>query len=272
MRSILHLPSSILALLFLLAAAPTPKPRPNAHAHNDYEHPRPLQDALDAGFCNVEADVHLVAGQFLVAHDPRALDPLRTLQSLYLDPLKKRIAEQGGQGGHVFPNSDAVLTLMIDVKSDARASHAALRDLLKTYAPILTVYRKDKVTPGPVRILISGNRDRAAMTAEATTDEPRYAALDGQLQDLSANPSPPASLVPWISGEWKRSFKWTGTGPMPEGEAAKLKSLANQAHAQHRQLRFWGAPDTEPVWRALRDANVDLINTDNLQGLAAFLK
>ena len=31
-----------------------------AHAHNDYEHPRPLFDALDHGFKSVEADIWLV--------------------------------------------------------------------------------------------------------------------------------------------------------------------------------------------------------------------
>src|SRR4051794_12028729 len=119
-------------LLTLIAAAPdtqAPKPLPNAHAHNDYEHPRPLLDALDNGFCNVEADIHLVAGQLLVAHDPRALDPRKTLQSLYLDPLKKRITEQEG---HVYPDGPQ-FTLMIDVKSDPKSSYAALRDLLKSY-------------------------------------------------------------------------------------------------------------------------------------------
>ena len=38
----------------------SPTPLPRAHAHNDYEHPRPLLDALSHGFCSVEADVHLV--------------------------------------------------------------------------------------------------------------------------------------------------------------------------------------------------------------------
>src|ERR1043165_7084012 len=57
----------------------------NAHAHNDYEHARPLLDALDHGFASVEADVWLVNGRLLVAHDEEAVRPDRTLQSLYLD-------------------------------------------------------------------------------------------------------------------------------------------------------------------------------------------
>ena len=35
----------------------TAVPLARAHAHNDYEHPRPLRDALDHGFTSVEADV-----------------------------------------------------------------------------------------------------------------------------------------------------------------------------------------------------------------------
>ncbi len=63
-------------------------PLRRAHAHNDYEHPRPLLDALSHGFTSVEADIHLVDGQLLVAHDPIDLDPSRTLESLYLAPWR----------------------------------------------------------------------------------------------------------------------------------------------------------------------------------------
>ena len=41
----------------------TATPLANAHAHNDYEHERPLLDALDQGFTSIEADVFLVEGQ-----------------------------------------------------------------------------------------------------------------------------------------------------------------------------------------------------------------
>ena len=63
-----------------------------AHAHNDYEHDRPLQDGLDDGFTSVEADVWLVDGELLVAHDLEDVQPGRTLESLYLDPLAERAA------------------------------------------------------------------------------------------------------------------------------------------------------------------------------------
>jgi len=75
----------------------------NTHSHNDYEQARPLAEALDQGFCSVEADIFLVGDQLQVAHDRTGLRKERTLQSLYLDPLRKRIREQGGiYPGHPF--------------------------------------------------------------------------------------------------------------------------------------------------------------------------
>jgi glycerophosphoryl diester phosphodiesterase len=258
----------ILALLILLAAAKdtaTTAPRPliHAHAHNDYEHTRPLADALEQGFCSVEADVHLIQGHLLVAHDPRALRPERTLQALYLDPLKKRVVENGGR---VYRDGPTV-TLMIDVKSDAAQSYAALKETLKPYESMLTVFRGDQVEPGAITIVISGNRDRATMAGEAV----RFAALDGFMGDLDAAPPPPASLVTWVSGQWKKSFTWKGEGPIGEADAAKLKALVAKAHAQNRLIRFWDIPDCQPVWQTLTEAGVDLINTDDLPGLAKFL-
>lgn len=69
-----------------------------AHAHNDYEHERPLFDALERGFASVEADVFLSDdGQELyVAHDAVDIDPARTLDALYLQPLADWIDQHGG--------------------------------------------------------------------------------------------------------------------------------------------------------------------------------
>src|SRR5687767_16008437 len=64
-------------------------PLVQAHAHNDYEHSRPLLDALAQGFCSIEADVHWVAGRLLVARDRKDTKPERTLERLYLEPLRQ---------------------------------------------------------------------------------------------------------------------------------------------------------------------------------------
>ncbi|HEY3914204.1 MAG TPA: hypothetical protein VGN61_06930, partial [Verrucomicrobiae bacterium] len=67
-----------------------------AHAHNDYVHTHPLFDALDNGFCSVEADIYLTNGQLLVAHELSKVKPANTLQALYLDPLRARVKKNGG--------------------------------------------------------------------------------------------------------------------------------------------------------------------------------
>src|ERR1051325_3525686 len=97
-------------------------PLPRAHAHNDYEHKRPLLDALERGFCSFEADIHLVNGQLGVAHDRSQVKTNRTLQSLYLDPLRERVRKNGGR---VYAGGPEC-TLLIDFKSDWRTMYPEL--------------------------------------------------------------------------------------------------------------------------------------------------
>src|SRR5215469_9460539 len=132
---------ALLAILSIASAQLVAQPRPltNVHAHNDYEHTRPLFDALDHGFCSVEADIHLVDGQLLVAHSRAEVKPGKTLQTLYLDPLRERVKTNGG---HVYPDGPEVI-LLIDVKGDWRATYPVLRDILKQYADMLTTFHGD---------------------------------------------------------------------------------------------------------------------------------
>jgi hypothetical protein len=233
-----------------------------AHAHNDYEHGRPLLDALASGFCSVEADIYLVDGELLVGHDPDALRADRTLQSLYLDPLTERV---GRNGGRVYPGGPAC-TLLIDVKSDAEPTYAALRGVLARYARIFSVFGDEPGASRALVAIVTGNEARAAIAADA----PRYAAFDGTLADLDSTAS--ADLMPWISVEWRRLFTWRGDGPMSAAELGILHATVARAHLHGRKLRFWGAPDVPTSWTLLLGAGVDLINTDDLPGLARLLR
>lgn len=254
----------LLALALLpgaAALAADPAPLVRAHAHNDYEHPRPLLDALDHGFGSIEADVYLVGAQLLVAHDLKDVQPGRTLEALYLDPLRARVAQNGGRVYRGGPT----LTLLVDVKSAAAPTYAALHAALQGYAAMLTVFRDGVAAPGAVTVIVSGNRAPAVMAAQPV----RYAAMDGRMADLGGPAT--AALVPWISDNWQKVFTWRWSGPMPEADRVTLQRSVAEAHAQGRRIRFWNTPDRPEVWRVLFDAGVDLINTDNLAGLQAFL-
>ncbi len=123
---------AILASMAGAAAAPAaaqaaaPKPAPvvvgqplaGTHAHNDYEHDRPLFDALEHGFTSVEADVWLVDGELRVAHDLADAKQGVTLESLYLDPLEDLVRSQPGHS--VYPKWDGSLQLLIDIRAKAR--------------------------------------------------------------------------------------------------------------------------------------------------------
>lgn len=241
--------------------APQVKPLPGAHAHNDYRHPRPLLDALEQGFCSVEADIYLFEGELLVAHDPVELILRRRLEDLYLRPLQDRARANGGR---IYKDGPELL-LLIDLKSDGKSTYTALSKLLERYRDMLTVVEDGKVTPGAVTAVISGNRDWTTIAA----DKLRFAGVDGRLSDLDSDR--PASLMPLLSDRWGAHFQWTGEGPQPEGERRKLKDIADKAHARGRRVRFWATPENEAVWKALRDAGVDFINTDRLKELRSFL-
>jgi hypothetical protein len=131
---------------------------------------------------------------------------------------------------------------------------------------MLTSVEGETVRPGAVTIVLTGNRPKI------TPADPhiRYAGLDGRLSDLGSRV--PAHMMPMISDNWTTQFHWNGNDQMPENERAKLREIIKKAHAAGRVVRFWATPESETLWRELRAAGVDLINTDELARLAAFLR
>ena len=238
---------------------------PRAHAHNDYLHARPLLDALEHGFNSVEVDVHLVDGELLVAHDRDEVVRGRTLETLYLEPLRTLARLNGGRVHAGAPP----LLLLIDLKTDAESTYDRLSSVLRGYADILTIVAGETVLPGAVTAVLSGERPRATLLAAPI----RFAAFDGRLADLEgAGAELPVSFMPLVSQSWSAVSTWDGSGAEPPELRAALKRWADSAHAQGRRLRFWGSPDDPAVWKALLESGVDLINTDDLPGLRSFLE
>ncbi|TKG68447.1 phosphatidylinositol-specific phospholipase C/glycerophosphodiester phosphodiesterase family protein [Prauserella endophytica] len=248
------------------------RPLARAHAHNDYEHERPLFDALAEGFTSVEADIHLVEGELLVGHDPEDLTPSRTLESLYLEPLRDRVL--ANHGGVYRRRAD--FQLLVDIKTDAESTYAALERRLRhpRYEFLFSAYARGRVRGGAVTVVLSGNRPRAVLSAQSH----RLAFYDGRIADATdLGPGSDARLTPLVSDNWTKLFTWAGEGPFPAAERALLEEVVNKAHAAGQRVRFWATPDTPgnartALWKALVEAGVDHINTDDLPGLAAFLR
>lgn len=251
---------------------------PRTHAHNDYENENPLFDALHNGFISVEADIWLYGTDLRVAHDPVA-DPtiLPTMEDLYLTPLRD-LAAKVNNGG-IYADGTPLL-LLVDIKSEGVSTYERLHQSLTSYAlsnpGLFTTYTKNATggydtQKGAVNVIISGNRPRDYMLSQ----DLRYAAYDGRQGDIGMGIAP--EFIPLISGNWNTFFNgdlaWDGLGTIPEDTKAALDNIVAQVHGENKILRFWNLPQDAPsVWGPLYDANVDLINTDNLVGLSTYIQ
>lgn len=255
------------ALLLLLSACPPVLPdvdggAPPAaifkHAHNDYEHARPLLDALAQGFESVEADVWLDGADVGVSHDGR---PFRgSLAALYLDPLEQRIAANGGS----VHGDGRPFYLWVDLKQGSPALQEALASQLSTRTWLTTFDDDGVATEGAVTLFLTG--DDAAKKALVTRAAPRPYARD-------SNDYKPADAP--ADGRWRAYavnywafMQWDGSRDLPITQRRQLENLVNGAHATGRVIRIYGNPDTPQYWRAAKAAGVDFVNTDRLADLA----
>lgn len=236
-----------------------------AHAHNDYLHDRPLLDALDYKFKSIEADVYSIGDSLFVAHDFDKITSGRTLRELYLEPFKKIINKNNGS---VYGNREEII-LLIDFKNDGMKPYKLLHQILQDYKEMLTTYCSGVKKAGAVTVIVSGNRPFEYMQQQKV----RYAGYDGRIPELDAGILP--SLMPLVSDNWTNHFTWRGVGVMPAAEKEKLLQFVQMAKENGYLLRFWSTPENpeiekENVWAELKNAGVDLISTDDLEGLSVF--
>jgi glycerophosphoryl diester phosphodiesterase len=230
-------------------------PLPKTHSHNDYSREHPLFDALNAGFCSVEADVFLVDGELRVAHNLKDTKPVKTLRSMYLEPLSQRVKENHGR---VYKDGPEVW-LLIDVKRDGEKTWQAIKKELRAYRFMMATTDK----PGALRAVISGDRAIESIV----NDREHLAGLDGRFTDLPSKYS--FTQMPMVSDDWLQYFKFRGE-PLTELERTKLVNLVRRVHQEGRRVRFWGVPDVPTYWQETLDAGIDFVNTDHPAKVAAW--
>jgi hypothetical protein len=227
----------------------------NAHSHNDYERPLPFQAAWKAGFGSIEADIFLEKGELIVAHDTIQLKQGRTLDKLYLQPLRDCIEENKG---NVYIDNRQELILLVDIKTAAVPTLQKLVEKLEQY-PSLT-------SSASLRIVISGNRPQP----EEYASWPAWISFDGEFgHDYTPDQWKRIGLM---SGNFAKYSGWKGETGWPGQEKKVIENLVSAAHSSGKKIRFWNAPDTQYSWSAFLSMGIDYINTDHIEAISSFLK
>jgi alkaline phosphatase len=220
------------------------------HSHNDYVQPRPFWEAYEARANSIEADVYLVDGKLYVAHEKNEINPERTLEKLYLEPLNKVVKARKRQE----------LQILIDLKTSAEPTLQAVTEAITKYQKLANAYSKKKY----IKFVISGNRPPIT----EYTKYPAYIFFDHQsLKDLDKGDTSKIALVSFSFGSYS---KWKGDKPMTDEEKLKLKTIIDSVHAYGYPIRFWATPDTPLAWQTLFDLSVDFINTDQPKASRSF--
>ena len=227
----------------------------NAHAHNDYVHPVPFWTAYNAGFGSIEADIFLRDSQLLVAHEEKELVNKRSLEDLYLKPIQSCIEKNKG---YVYADSTRQLQLLIDVKTDSIATLNKLITVLQNYPALINNHS--------LKLVITGGRPVAA----DFPTYPSYILFDGNLGIEYSKAS--LDKIAMLSSSFKNYSLWNGSGKIAVKEKKLLKNEIRKAHALHKPVRFWEAPDVPNAWYQLMHLKADYINTDHINELAAFLQ
>lgn len=238
-----------------------------AHSHNDYEHERPLFDALECNFKSIEADVYSIGDSLFVSHNFEDIKPGRTLRKLYLEPLKNQINKNNGS---VYENGEEVI-LFIDIKDDGLKTYQLLDKILQEYKNEISVFDNGTKNQKAILVVVSGNRPFEFMQSQTL----RYAGFDGRMENLDSEIS--TDLMPVLSDNWTKYFTWNGMGEMPVDEKQKLHKIATKAKSSGYILRFWSTPNRTAeqrtaVWNELKKAGVGLIGADNLKELQHFFQ
>ncbi|KAK4147133.1 uncharacterized protein C8A04DRAFT_24930 [Dichotomopilus funicola] len=271
---------------FLRDVIPVP-----CHSHNDYWRTVPVFTALYAGCTGVEADVWLRNGDLLVGHDTASLQPNRTFQTLYVNPLVEILQHQnpktefydGNDNGVFDTDPEQTLVLLVDIKTDGAETWPWV---VKQLTPLrekgwLSYYDEadGQFHPRPITVVGTGNAPfDQILSGNNNTLQRRDAFYDAPLNKLeeedgsgnatyhtyNATNSYYASVDFWhaIGAVW-----WRG-GPNIT-QLGKIRSQIQAAKDRGLVSRYWGLPPwpihvRNKVWEVLVEEGIGMLNVDDV--------
>lgn len=277
---------------------------PRIHSHNDYTRDNILTDALDHKAASVEADIFHDDGDLALRHDDSAVPDFieggekGQLGDDYIEPLKERVRRNGGK---VYPDRNEPFDLNVEIKSgDREAQEKAFRETVRLYRELQAEVVAAGGEPENVRLVFSGNSPEPEEWSRVLDGPaPRGVYADRQYSGDSCDDAPTDDLgrsSAWVSLNWEECV--SGDDDVTPEEQDYLNRVVENAHAQGKKVRVWGAPEdvetseiwdptrpgsdktrtlrdpsdaTVEAWRAQAQAGVDLMNTDSLTTMREFL-
>jgi hypothetical protein len=290
----------------------------HCHSHNDYWRRIPLYEALAYGCTGVEADVWLFDEELFVGHNTNALTKNRTFRSMYVDPLVEMLDHQNAVNDYTTPATPLkngvfakeptqTLVLLVDFKNNGSdiypvvdAQLSALRE--KNY---LSYFDGEKVVPGPITVVATGNAPFDLITADSTY---RDIFFDAPLDRLYEDPDSPSayqsdpskftgqhpSLDKRESGQgsvgtdddsvfdstnsyyasvnFKKTVGFIWWGRLSAKQMKLIRGQIQGAKVRGLMARYWNTPNwpiglRNHVWDVLVREGVDYLNGDDLKGM-----
>lgn len=258
------------------------------HSHNDYWRHVPLYDALAAGCTSVEADIWLTGSDLLVGHTLSSLQEIRSLKSLYIDPISSILAHQNPstsfnnnatQRNGVFDTNTTVpLILLIDMKTDGLSTFPVLLDHLEPLRSggWVTYFNGTNVVPGLITVVGSGNTPFDFLISNTTY---RDVFFDAPL-DLLWGENAPSNSTQYtdhnsyyasVSFEKAIGKPWHGT--MTPQQMRNIQGQIKGTKSKGLKARYWNTPSwpvglRDHVWNLLEKEDVGILNVDDLEAAA----
>jgi glycerophosphoryl diester phosphodiesterase len=246
------------------------------HSHNDYWRPVPLYSALAAGCTSVEADVWLAEdGELLVSHSWKTTTQVRTLKSLYLDPLagiftKRNVSQatiQEREVGVFDVDSNVSVVLLLDIKSDG---HAIWPTLLAQLQPLrdrnwLTYYDGKSMYHGPLTVVGTGNTPLELVQLSLTN---RFVFFDAPLLSVSDTTYNSTNSY-YASANLRDAIGKLWFNRLSAEQEQALEDQIKMVQEKGLKSRYWDTPGwpisvRDMLWLKFTELGVGVLNVDDL--------